>query len=137
MRADGAPLPLGKPTYDDCRCPRMRLRGREIQAAAFDIDGTLLLGDRAVHGAAGVEAAARAAGLNVVYLTNFSGAPRAQVADRLVPLGIDVRPEQVYTSASATAAWLAARKLRADGVSRVAMLGTDGLRAEDAEALGF
>lgn len=100
------------------------------------MDGTLILGDEAIEGALDVVASARAAGLSVVFLTNTSGATRAQLADRLTRLGIAAEPHQVYTSAAAAATWLTAQERCAYASSRVAMLGNDGLR-DELEARGL
>jgi len=114
----------------------MIILGREIRVAACDIDGTLLLGDEPVEGAVEAVAAARDAGLQVVFLTNVSGGSRDQVAERLNAHGIQAAPEAIYTSASTTAAHLAGLEFATGSCGAVAMLGTDGLRRE-LEAVGL
>lgn len=69
----------------------------------FDIDGTLLRGNRALPGAADLLAELRRRGLRVVLLTNDSQeTPRAWV-ERLALLGIELAPGDVITAAEIAA----------------------------------
>jgi len=96
-----------------------------IRAVAFDLDGTLYVHDASVPGAAEAVAAVRALGLTVAFVTNTSGRTRAQIAARLVERGIPAAESEIYTSASATARWLADRRLNC-----VWATGGPGLRVE-------
>ena len=95
------------------------------KAVAFDLDGTLLINKEPLPGAVEVVKAVITAGFEVFYVTNASGQTRADAANMLRRGGFPASEGDVYTSASTTAAWLAAR-----GIVSVAVLGTAGLRAE-------
>jgi HAD superfamily hydrolase (TIGR01450 family) len=72
----------------------------------FDLDGTLLLGDRALPGAAATIAALRAAGSSVRYLTNKPLERPATYARQLTRLDIPAQPDEVVTSTDALIRYL-------------------------------
>ena len=74
-----------------------------------DLDGVVYRGPRAIPTAAGAIAAARDAGMRVVFVTNNALRPPDQVAGHLTELQVPARPEDVVTSAQAAAALLAER----------------------------
>lgn len=77
-----------------------------FQAALVDLDGTVLEGVDRIPGADDGVAALRAAGVDVVFLTNNpTRAPAAQ-AGTLSDRGIPADPGDVLTSAAATRAYL-------------------------------
>jgi HAD superfamily hydrolase (TIGR01450 family) len=96
-----------------------------VKAVAFDLDGTLYLGDRLIPGADDAVAAVRHKGIGVLFITNASSQRDADIVRKLARLGVPAAMHEVLTSASATAGWL-----RANGPRRVAVLGTQGLVAE-------
>ncbi len=77
---------------------------------ALDMDGTVYLGERPIPGAKEFIGSLRKAGIPFRFITNNSSHPRGFYADRLVRMGFDVKPEQVLTSAVATAAFLKDRR---------------------------
>jgi 4-nitrophenyl phosphatase len=79
---------------------------RGIRAFIFDMDGVIYRGKNALTGAASMIARLRRAGVPYLYLTNNSTTAPRDVADRLRGMGIDAGPEDIYTSAEATAALL-------------------------------
>lgn len=102
-------------------------------AALYDLDGVLYVGDLAVPHAAEAVAAARASGLRGAFVTNNASRSPATVAAHLTELGIAARPEDVVTSAQAGVRLLT--DLVAAG-ARVLVLGGEGLASEVA-AGGF
>ena len=104
------------------------LAGR-YDAILFDLDGVLYRGDVAVPHAPEAMAALRRAGTRVMFLTNNSSRTPEQVAAKLTGLGIDARPDEVVTSALATAELLAAR-----GGGTAFVVGMEGIRRALAEA---
>jgi HAD superfamily hydrolase (TIGR01457 family) len=76
-------------------------------ALLFDLDGVVYRGDDAVEGAPETLDAVRDAGASVVFLTNNSSRTPERVAEKLVRLGIEAAPDEVMTSAVATADMLA------------------------------
>jgi len=83
------------------------LRGR----AAFicDMDGVLYHGDRLLPGAAEFVAWLQAEQKKFLFLTNSSDRSPLELRQKLLRLGIDVGAEHFYTSALATAAFLASQ----------------------------
>lgn len=106
-----------------------------IKGVMFDLDGTLLLGDRllggyeVLPGAVEVLSALQMLAVPFVVLTNGSAYPTAEQALRLRGLGLPVADNQMFTPSS-VAAGLMARS----GVSRALVLGSRGVGHALAEA---
>jgi glycerol-1-phosphatase len=98
------------------------LRDR-YDAFLFDLDGVLYRGDEPIPGAAAAVSALREAGRRVVFVTNNSARPPSAVAGRLAAAGVPAAPEEVVTSAGATAELLAGRGCRSAFV-----VGEQGIR---------
>jgi 4-nitrophenyl phosphatase len=105
---------------------RERLRG--VRGFVFDLDGTLVLGDRnnrglvPLPGALEITRWATGRGLPFVTLTNGTTKPPAELARTLRGIGFDLPDEAVLTPASS-----AVGVLRRRGHRRVLVLGNDGL----------
>jgi 4-nitrophenyl phosphatase len=109
-----------------------------LQAARgwiFDMDGTLVLGDRANHGLAPLPGAAqmlawvKERGLPYVVFTNGTNRAPAHFARVLRAAGLDVPDEQMMTPASSAVVMFAKR-----GYQRVMVLGGEGLAGPLREA---
>ena len=74
----------------------------------FDLDGVLYRGEDAAPGLPMAELRRR--GVRPVFLTNNSSRTPRQVADKLRAIGIEADPDEVVTSALATAELLAERE---------------------------
>lgn len=102
---------------------RSRIRG-----FMFDLDGTLVLGDRSgksydvLPGAAEVLARLRERGVPYLVLTNGSAQQPAVQAAKLRSVGLPVDDAQMHTPSSVTANVLTSR-----GVRRVLVLGSPGV----------
>jgi glycerol-1-phosphatase len=92
----------------------------------FDLDGVLYRGDRPVEGAAAVVDSIRSSGRRLVFLTNNSARTPDRIAARLEGMGFTVQPEEVMTSALATAAMLAAEGAAG---SSAFVIGEEGVRS--------
>ncbi len=93
----------------------------------LDIDGVLMRGDEAIPHAAEAIERLRFEGKPHVFMTNNSAGTADEVAARLTGVGIAAGPQEVVTSALATA-----DLLRREAVGRAFVVGERGLR----EALG-
>jgi 4-nitrophenyl phosphatase len=99
-----------------------------VRAVIFDIDGTLLLSDRALGdyhllpGAVEVLSQLRARAVPFALLTNGSAYPAAEHAAKLRRAGLPVEDEQMVTPSS-----VAADLMRRRGIRRALILGTDGV----------
>jgi HAD superfamily hydrolase (TIGR01457 family) len=89
----------------------------------LDLDGVVYRGDHAVPGAALTLIGLREAGKRVTFMTNNSSKTPEQVADTLVGLGIPASPDEIVTSALATADLLASR-----GGGSAFVVGESGIR---------
>ncbi|MCU0512057.1 MAG: HAD-IIA family hydrolase [Anaerolineae bacterium] len=103
-----------------------------MQALIMDMDGVLWRGDEALPGLAAFFAWLRRAGRPFVLATNNSSRPPAQYVQKLAGLGVpDILPQQIITSATATAIYLRARY---PAGTRVHVVGMDGVRQALLEA---
>lgn len=93
-------------------------------AVLFDLDGVLYRGADPVEHAGGSVARLRELAVPLAFVTNNSSRTPADVADRLGAVGIEASPDEVVTSALATADLLADR-----GARRAFVVGGEGLRA--------
>lgn len=96
-----------------------------IKAVAFDLDGTIYVGDTVVDGAVDLVRHLREKGVQVFFFTNSSTRTRRQVLEKLDRMGLAPSLDRIYTSGYAAAAYLAAKS-----ISSVFCLGTAGLRDE-------
>jgi HAD superfamily hydrolase (TIGR01450 family) len=101
---------------------------RPIQGFMFDVDGTLVLGDRhgrtydVLPGAAEVLDALNAHGVPFVLLTNGTHRTPHEAADKLRSVGLAVADDQMLTPSSVAADHLARK-----GVKRALVLGLDSV----------
>ena len=91
-------------------------------AILLDLDGVLYRWPDPIPGAAEAVDSLRRAGKSLVFVTNNSSRTPAQVADRLATVGVVAEPDEVVTSALATATVLAGR-----GVRSAFVVGEEGL----------
>jgi glycerol 3-phosphatase-2 len=95
-------------------------------ALVMDLDGVVYRGDRVIPGAAQALPQIRARGVPVVFLTNNSARTPDEVADRLVAMGVEAAPQEILTSALATAVML--RRERFDAPPSAFVIGERGIR---------
>lgn len=104
-----------------------------FDAALVDLDGVTYKGARVIPTAPPGIAAARAAGMGIVFVTNNASREPQTVADHLAALGMPATPDEVLTAAQAGAAML--RDHLSAGAA-VLVVGGQGLRTA-VEAAGF
>lgn len=97
-------------------------------AFAFDLDGTVYLGDRLLPGAAELLAYLTERRVPHLFATNNSSATVAAYQRRLAGLGITAHRDQIVTSND-----VARDRLRAEGTSRAYLVATPAVVAEYAE----
>ncbi|MFI0796565.1 HAD-IIA family hydrolase [Micromonospora rubida] len=93
----------------------------------FDLDGVIYLIDRPIPGAVAAVGRLRAEGRAVAYATNNASRRSSEVADLLSGMGVPATPEEVLTSAAASAELLAERL---PAGAAVLVVGAEALRAE-------
>ena len=77
-----------------------------LRGVILDLDGTVYRGEEAVPGAAEVISDLHARGVVVRYVTNRANRPGAEVRRQLLAMGLACGPDDVITSADATADFL-------------------------------
>lgn len=98
-------------------------------AILLDLDGVLYRWPEQIEGAPEAVRRLRDAGKGIGFVTNNSSRTPAQVSERLATVGIEADPDEVVTSALATAAILEER-----GISSAFVIGEEGLRSALADA---
>jgi glycerol 3-phosphatase-2 len=93
----------------------------------LDLDGVVYLVDRPIPAAVATITRLHADGPPIAFATNNASRSAEQVAQLLTGMGVPARPDEVLTSAAATAALLAERF---PSGSPVLVVGADALRAE-------
>ena len=82
-----------------------------IKGLLLDLDGVVYVGNELLPGAKDAIGKIRASGLPFRFITNTTRQSRGQVVGKLRRLGLDVRPDDVFTPAALASEFLAARKI--------------------------
>ncbi|HNZ28854.1 MAG TPA: HAD-IIA family hydrolase [Candidatus Goldiibacteriota bacterium] len=98
---------------------------KNIKAIAFDLDGTIYIGNSLVPGAAELIDYLKNKGVHVFYFTNNSTKTRNQIFKKLHEFGLFVEINEVYSSAYAAGLYL-----KENGYNTVYCCGSEGLRTE-------
>ncbi len=104
----------------------------DLRAFIFDMDGVIYRGAAVLPGAAEFVANLRHAAIPYLFVTNNSTTPPRAVAERLIGMGIDATPDEILTSADATALALA----KEHNGGRALVIGEAGIR-EALVGVGF
>jgi 4-nitrophenyl phosphatase len=105
----------------------------QLRGFLIDLDGVVYTGSQVLPGAPEFFTLLRELSVPFLLITNNSSRRADQFAAMLEVMGIPVRPEEILTSAQATAQFLATS---APNGSRAYVIGEDGLRSS-LEAHGF
>ena len=103
----------------------------KVTAFAFDLDGTLYYGNRAVEGAVKIVASIIKTGYQVFYFTNNSAKTKTSVVEKLSGLGFNSTITNTYT-----ASYACARYLLENNIQSVYVIGSSEL-INDFEFLGI
>lgn len=96
-----------------------------LQSLIIDMDGVLYRGTEAIPGTRRFVGFLREQGIRFVLATNNSTKTPQQFVEKLAGMGVAVRPEEILTSAIATATYL--RRIAPPG-TRVFVVGQEGLQ---------
>lgn len=96
------------------------------ELALIDLDGTLFRGNSVIPGAQEFVSRLRANGVQPVFFTNNSTRTERQVAAKLTDLGISAKPDEVCTTAVASAAFVGNNNIPPQ--SHVLYIGSEGVR---------
>jgi HAD superfamily hydrolase (TIGR01458 family) len=78
----------------------------EADGCLIDLDGTIILDDKAIPGAIEAIAALRREGIPFRFATNITRVSRATLADRLTAQGLPVHRDEILSAPSVAARWL-------------------------------
>jgi 4-nitrophenyl phosphatase len=92
----------------------------------LDMDGTIYLDDHLLPGAKALVAFLTQKGIPHFFITNNSSRSQEDYVNKLARLGLDVPPENIFTSGEATARYLRKRKLG----EHIYLVGTPSLEQE-------
>eukprot|EP00930_Biecheleria_cincta_P033916 TRINITY_DN23471_c0_g1_i1.p1 TRINITY_DN23471_c0_g1~~TRINITY_DN23471_c0_g1_i1.p1 ORF type:complete len:424 (-),score=66.29 TRINITY_DN23471_c0_g1_i1:335-1534(-) len=95
----------------------------------FDCDGVIWRGDSLIEGIPNVLDRLRADGKKLFFVTNNSTKSRAGYKSKFTSLGLDVEPEEIFSSSFAAAAYLEQTKFKATG-KKVYVIGEKGIGEE-------
>mmetsp|Transcript_30174 Transcript_30174/g.69416 ORF Transcript_30174/g.69416 Transcript_30174/m.69416 type:complete len:407 (+) Transcript_30174:68-1288(+) len=95
----------------------------------FDCDGVIWRGDSLIEGIPNVLTKLRQAGKKIFFVTNNSTKSRAGYKGKFTSLGLDVNPEEIFSSSFAAAAYLEKTNFKATG-KRVYIIGERGISEE-------
>lgn len=98
----------------------------------LDMDGTIYLGSQLIEGAKEFLEKIKSSGKKYIFLTNNSSKNKNSYVEKLLKMGIDAVPEEVFSSGEATIFWLKKQKKKA----KIFLLGTKALEDSFIEA-GF
>jgi len=96
----------------------------KIKLFAFDLDGTVYMGENAVAGAVELIGYLREK-YQVVFFTNNSSKTGLEVYEKLNGMGVECKLDEVYASSSATACYL-----KESGMDNLYLIGSAGFRRE-------
>ncbi|WP_294140268.1 HAD-IIA family hydrolase [uncultured Sanguibacteroides sp.] len=96
-----------------------------VTTLAFDLDGTLYNGDKAIEGAPEVLKKLKNKGYRLLYLTNNSSKNEIELKNKLVRLGYEAEEEEIFSSLTVTVDFVCR-----EGYKNVYCLGTAGLKRE-------
>ncbi len=85
-----------------------------VRGILCDLDGVVYRGDRACEGAVEGLLSARAAGVQLLFMTNNASRPPEDVADHISRLGLPTRPDEVLNASQVAADVLAQRRDRGE-----------------------
>merc|ERR1719331_3553508 len=94
----------------------------------FDCDGVIWKGDSVIPGIPETLAKLRAAGKKIFFVTNNSTKSRKGYLGKFKSLGLDVKPEEIFSSSFAAAAYLEQNPLPAG--KKVYIIGQEGICQE-------
>lgn len=101
----------------------------EVDVFIFDCDGVIWRGDSLIEGVPAVLEKLRTAGKRLFFVTNNSTKSRAGYRSKFTSLGLDVEPEEIFSSSFAAAAYLEQTEFRSTG-KKVYVIGEKGIGEE-------
>lgn len=106
----------------------------QVEAFIFDCDGVIWRGDTLIPDVPETLDMLRQAGKRLIFVTNNSTKSRKGYQGKFTSLGLNIAPEEIYSSSFAAAAYLEATNFPKD--KKVYVVGEVGIQ-EELDLLGF
>ena len=106
----------------------------QVEAFIFDCDGVIWKGDSIIPGIPETLDMLRAQGKKLIFVTNNSTKSRKGYQGKFLSLGLNIAPEEIYSSSYAAAAYLEATNFPKD--KKIYVVGEIGIQQE-LDLLGF
>lgn len=100
-----------------------------VDVFIFDCDGVIWRGDSLIEGVPEILDQLRAAGKKLFFVTNNSTKSRKGYKSKFDSLGLDVKPEEIFSSSFAAAAYFEQTKFKETG-KKVYIIGEVGIQEE-------
>jgi len=100
-----------------------------VDVFIFDCDGVIWKGDSLIEGVPAILDKLRAAGKKIFFVTNNSTKSRKGYKSKFDSLGLDVNPEEIFSSSFAAAAYMEQIKFKETG-KKVYIVGERGISEE-------
>ncbi|KAL2651640.1 hypothetical protein R1flu_019768 [Riccia fluitans] len=107
---------------------------KEVETFLFDVDGVIWRGGKLIEGVPETLDMLRAMGKKLFFVTNNSTKSRRMLQEKFRSLGLDIREEEVFSSAFAAAGYL--KSIGFPTEKKVYIVGEEGIQQELAQA-GF
>merc|ERR1719453_330376 len=101
----------------------------KVDVFIFDCDGVIWKGDSLIDGVPATLEMLRKAGKRIFFVTNNSTKSRKGYKGKFTGLGLDVEPEEIFSSSFAAAAYLEQTNFKASG-KKVYIIGEVGIQEE-------
>jgi 4-nitrophenyl phosphatase len=98
--------------------------GKDIKLLAFDLDGTIYMGESLIDGVKNTIAHLQKR-YHIIFFTNNSSKSRKDILEKLTNLELKTTLDNIYTASYATAAYLKDYE-----IDNIFMIGSEGLRNE-------
>ena len=113
-------------------CKKLEVPGDlldSVDVFIFDCDGVIWKGDSLIDGVPAVLEMLRKAGKKIFFVTNNSTKSRKGYQGKFTGLGLEVEPEEIFSSSFAAAAYLEQTKFKESG-TKVYIVGEVGIEEE-------
>ena len=114
---------------NDCNLCAEQLLISTVDVFIFDCDGVIWKGDSLIPGIPAILDKLRAAGKKIFFVTNNSTKSRKGYKAKFDELGLSVKPEEIFSSSFAAAAYFEQTKFKETG-KKVYIIGEKGIQDE-------
>jgi 4-nitrophenyl phosphatase/phosphoglycolate phosphatase len=132
LRTRGGQMQTAVSVKDAGLCKKLEVPSELLDSVdifIFDCDGVIWKGDSLIDGVPAVLEMLRKAGKKIFFVTNNSTKSRKGYKGKFTSLGLEVEPEEIFSSSFAAAAYLEQTKFKETG-KKVYIVGEVGIQEE-------